>query len=124
MLPPYHSCGYSIAELAVNGADPLDDHPPRSQNREYFARVRAFSSATVALGLMRLIRPSGLRSAPRFIKSMTCSGVRDGSRAMSLAARFTAFGDDIDVPESFSFVPPGTKLSTWNPSAWSATVFP
>ena len=43
---------------------------------------------------------------------MTSCGVRAGSSANSLAARLTTFGDAIEVPESLSLIPPGTKLST------------
>ena len=74
----------------------------------HFASACCFSRAAVALGLMRLRRPSALRSAPRLISSMVCSGVSAGSRAINFAARFTTLGEAIEVPENFILVPPGT----------------
>src|SRR5271168_2253055 len=55
------------------------------QSTTYFGG--SLSSAIVALGLIRWRRPSGLASAPFSISTMTCCGVSEGSRAISLAAR-------------------------------------
>ena len=66
------------------------------------------NSATVALGLMRLRRPSALFSAPCLIKAMVFSGVSEESRAINLAARLTTLGEAIEVPENLIRVPPGT----------------
>ena len=46
-------------------------------------------------------------SAPSLISLITSCGESDGLSAMSLAARFATFGDDMDVPENFMRLPPG-----------------
>jgi hypothetical protein len=47
---------------------------------------------------IRWRRPSSVTVAPRLMSSMTCAGVSAG-RANNLAARFTTFGETIEVQE-------------------------
>ncbi len=70
-------------------------------------RTRAWSNSTDCLGFISLNRPSADKSLPSRISFTTSTGVSEGARAISLAARIVTLGAAIDVPDISTFPPPG-----------------
>src|SRR5580658_4700983 len=65
------------------------------------AYLLTFNNATDAFASIKCKRPSSDAVAPLLINSITCTGVRDGSSAISFAARLATLGEAMEVPSFF-----------------------